>query len=72
MTINLISSRCSLCHRHSYLKILIALGLASLILTSQYIHAEVLEEKSAQLDSVRNKIEDVKISMEKSRLETRD
>ena len=70
MTIALISFRLSLCDRYSYLKIFTGIGLASLILTNQYIHAEGLEEKSAQLDSVRNQIEDVKFSMEKSRLET--
>jgi septal ring factor EnvC (AmiA/AmiB activator) len=39
-------------------------------LTSLPLYAKDLEEKSAQLDSVRNQIKDVKTSMEKARLET--
>ncbi|MCK5499241.1 MAG: hypothetical protein KAI77_08565, partial [Gammaproteobacteria bacterium] len=45
--------------------------LVSFFLISQLLYAEDLKEKSAQLDSVRGKIEDVKTSMEKARLETK-
>ena len=41
-----------------------------IFLANQTLYAESLEEKSAQLNSVRNRIEDVKISMVKVRLKT--
>jgi murein hydrolase activator len=47
------------------------LGLVVTFLICPPIYAEDLKEKSAQLDSVRGKIEDVKTSMEKARLETK-
>ena len=56
---------------HRYLQKFTGLGLVSVFLISQFLYAEDLNEKSAQLDSVRGKIEDVKTSMEKARLETR-
>ncbi len=56
---------------HRYLQKFTGLGLVSVFLISQFLYAEDLIEKSAQLDSVRGKIEDVKTSMEKARLETR-
>jgi len=56
---------------YRYLQKFTGLGLVSVFLISQFLYAEDLNEKSAQLDSVRGKIEDVKTSMEKARLETR-
>ena len=56
---------------HRYLQKFTGLGLVSVFLISQLLYAEDLIEKSAQLDSVRGKIEDVKTSMEKARLETK-
>ena len=47
------------------------LGLVVTFLICPPVHAEDLKEKSAQLDSVRGKIEDVKSSMGKARLETK-
>jgi septal ring factor EnvC (AmiA/AmiB activator) len=41
-----------------------------IFLANQMLYAEGLEEKSAQLDSVRNRIEDVKTNMAKARLKT--
>ena len=47
------------------------LGLIVTFLICPPVHAEDIKEKSAQLDSVRDKIEDVKTSIEKARLETK-
>ncbi|MCK5668456.1 MAG: peptidoglycan DD-metalloendopeptidase family protein [Gammaproteobacteria bacterium] len=63
--------RFSRCTYHCYLQIFTGFGLISVFLISQLLYAEDLKEKSAQLDSVRGKIEDVKTSMEKARLETK-
>ncbi len=59
------------CPHHRYLQRLVGFVLVSFFLISQLLYAEDLKEKSAQLDSVRGKIEDVKTSMEKARLETK-
>ena len=59
------------CPHHCYLQRLVGFVLVSFFLISQLLYAEDLKEKSAQLDSVRGKIEDVKTSMEKARLETK-
>ncbi len=56
---------------HRYLQKFTGFVLVSVFLISQLLYAEDLIEKSAQLDSVRGKIEDVKTSMEKARLETK-
>jgi septal ring factor EnvC (AmiA/AmiB activator) len=60
----------SLCNCYSYLQRCIRLAPVFVYLVCLPLHAEDLEEKSAQLDSVRLQIEDVKTSMEKARLET--
>ena len=67
------STSCRLlrCPHHRYLQRLVGFVLVSFFLISQLLYAEDLKEKSAQLDSVRGKIEDVKTSMEKARLETK-
>jgi len=67
------SSTClslSLCNSYSYLQRCFLFTPVFICLTSLPLHAEDLEEKSAQLDSVRHQIENVKTSMEKARLET--
>lgn len=71
MTTSSSSLRFSRCTHHSYLKYFTRFVLVSVFLISQLLYAEDLKEKSAQLDSVRDKIEDVKTSMEKARLETK-
>jgi len=62
----------SLFTHHSYLHRCSGLILVFLLifLASQKLYAEDLEEKSAQLDSVRNRIEDVKTNIAKARLKT--
>ena len=62
----------SLFTHHSYLHRCSGLILVFLLifLASQKLYAEDLEEKSAQLDSVRNQIEDVKTNIAKARLKT--
>ncbi|TDJ17795.1 MAG: hypothetical protein E2O62_04770 [Gammaproteobacteria bacterium] len=62
----------SLFIHHSYLHRCSGLILVFLLifLASQKLYAEDLEEKSAQLDSVRNRIEDVKTNIAKARLKT--
>ncbi len=62
----------SLFTHHSYLQRCSGLILVFLLifLASQKLYAEDLEEKSAQLDSVRNRIEDVKTNIAKARLKT--
>jgi septal ring factor EnvC (AmiA/AmiB activator) len=65
------SCRFSRCTHHRYLQRFTGFGLVAVFLISQLLYAEDLNEKSAQLDSVRGKIEDVKTSMEKARLETK-
>jgi len=67
------SSTClslSLCNSYSYLQRFFLFAPVFICLTSLPLYAEDLDEKSAQLDSVRNQIKDVKTSMEKARLET--
>ncbi len=60
----------SLYNSYSYLQRCSRLAPIFVCLTSLPLHAEDFEEKSAQLDTVRNQIEDVKTRMEKARLET--
>ena len=64
--------RFSLFTHHSYLQRCSGLILVFLLifLASQKLYAEDLEEKSAQLNSVRNRIEDVKTNIAKARLKT--
>jgi len=57
-------------YNYSYLKRCLRLAPILACLTSLPLYAEDFEEKSAQLDTVRSQIEDVKTSMEKARLET--
>jgi len=61
-----------LCTHYSYLHERFDLILIFLLifLAHQTLYAEGLEEKSAQLDSVRNRIEDVRTNMAKARLRT--
>lgn len=61
-----------LCTHYSYLHECFDLILIFLLifLANQTLYAEGLEEKSAQLDSVRNRIENVRTNMAKARLET--
>ncbi|RKZ48732.1 MAG: hypothetical protein DRQ48_00520 [Gammaproteobacteria bacterium] len=60
----------SLCNCYSYLQRCFLFVPVFIYLISFPLYAEDLEEKSAELDSVRHQIEDVKTSMEKARLET--
>ncbi len=64
--------RFSLFTHHSYLHRCSGFILVFLLifLASQTLYAEGLEDKSAQLDSVRNRIEDVKTNIAKARLKT--
>jgi len=57
-------------YNYSYLQRCLRLAPILACLTSLPLYAEDFEEKSAQLDTVRSQIEDVKTSMEKARLET--
>jgi len=61
-----------LCTHYSYLHECSGLILIFLLifLANQTLYAEGLKEKSAQLDSVRNRIEDVRTNMAKARLRT--
>ena len=65
-----ISLGLSLCNFYIYLQRCLRLAPVFACLTSLPLYAEDFEEKSAQLDTVRSQIEDVKTSMEKARLET--
>ena len=60
----------SLCNSYSYLQRCLRLTTVFVCLTCLPLYAEDLEERSAQLDTVRTQIKDVKTSMEKARLET--
>jgi len=60
----------SLCNFYIYLQRCLRLAPVFICFTSLPLYAEDFEEKSAQLDTVRTQIEDVKTSMEKARLET--
>jgi septal ring factor EnvC (AmiA/AmiB activator) len=62
--------RLPLCNSYSYLQRCFWLAPVFICLTSVPLYAEDLDEKSAQLDSVRSQIKDVKTSIEKARLET--
>ena len=64
------SPRLSLCNSYGYLQRCLRLATVFACLTSLSLHAEDIEEKSAQLNTVRTQIEDVKTSMEEARLET--
>jgi len=60
----------SLYNSYSYLQRCLRLAPFFTCLTTLPLYAEDFEEKSAQLDTVRTQIEDVKTSMEKARHET--
>ena len=64
------SLRLSLCNSYSFLQRCLRFAPVFACLTSLPLYAEDFEEKSAQLDTVRTQIEDVKTSMEKARHET--
>ncbi len=70
MNITPICPRLSLYNNYNYLQKCFRLVPVFICLTSAPIYAEDIEKKSAQLDSVRNQIKDVKTSIEKARLET--
>jgi murein hydrolase activator len=70
MKSTLTSLRLLLYNSYSYLQRYFQLVSVIVCLSSLPGYAEDIEEKSAQLDSVRDQIEDVRTSMEKARLET--
>lgn len=61
----------SQCIHFPYMQSFAGFVLVSVFSFSQPLYADDLQEKSAQLDSVQGKIEDVKTSMEKARLQTK-
>ena len=65
------SCRFSRCIHFRYMQNFARFMFISIISFSQPLYADDLEEQSAQLDSVQGKIEDVKTSMEKARLQTK-
>lgn len=70
MTTTSASLSLSLYNSYSYLQRYFQLAPVFVCLTSLPLYAEDFEEKSAQLDTVRTQIEDVKTSMDKARLES--
>ncbi len=70
MTTTSTSVGLSLCNRYSHLQRCLRFAPVFACLTSLPLYAEDFEERSAQLDTVRTQIKDVKTSMEKARHET--